>query len=178
MIYQDPSASLNPRVRIGEAIREPLKFHNMGAKETQRDRALAVLERVGLSPAENFYSRYPHELSGGQKQRVVVARSIILQPKFVVADEPVAMVDVSVRAQIIELMLSLQREFNLTYLLITHDLAIAKYFSNRIAIMYLGQIVEMGAQGRHIQERSASLYPGPNFFSSGSRFQSSRETGS
>ena len=146
MVYQDPSASLNPRVRIGEAIKEPLKFYKTGTKERQRDQTLAVLERVGLSPAENFYPRYPHELSGGQKQRVVIARSIILQPKFIVADEPVAMVDVSVRAQILELMLSLQSEFNLTYLLITHDLAIAKYFSNRIAIMYLGQIVEMGSR--------------------------------
>ena len=146
MVYQDPGASLNPRVRIGEAIREPLKFQKIGTKETQREKVLAVLERVGLSPAVNFYSRYPHELSGGQKQRVVIARSIILEPEFLVADEPVAMVDVSVRAQIIELLLSLRSEFNLTYILITHDLAIAKYFSDKIAIMYLGEIVELGTR--------------------------------
>jgi peptide/nickel transport system ATP-binding protein len=146
MIYQDPSAALNPRVKVGDAVREPLKFYNQGTKEEQVSVVHKILERVGLSPSESFYSRYPHELSGGQRQRVVIARSLVLQPRFIVADEPVAMVDVSVRAQIIELLLGLKKEFDLTFMLITHDLAIAKYISDRIAIMYLGQIVELGSR--------------------------------
>jgi peptide/nickel transport system ATP-binding protein len=146
MIYQDPGAALNPRVRVGEAVREPLKFYGQGTSDSQKAKVHAIFERVGLSPSESFYPRFPHQLSGGQRQRVVIARALILEPKFVVADEPVAMVDVSVRAQIIELLLRLKEQFELTYLLITHDLAIAKYFADRIAIMYLGEIVEVGSR--------------------------------
>jgi len=142
MVYQDPVAALNPRVRIGNAIKEPLRFHRIGGETEQREMALSTMRRVGFDPPEEFYSRYPHELSGGQRQRVVIARALILGPKFVVADEPVAMLDVSIRAQILKLLLDLKKEMNLTLLIITHDLAIAKYFADHVAIMYLGQIAE------------------------------------
>ncbi len=142
MVYQDPVAALNPRIRIGDAVGEPLKFHKMGDKTEQRERVLKMMRRVGFDPPDEFYSRFPHELSGGQRQRVVIARALILGPKFVVADEPVAMLDVSIRAQILKLLLDLKKEMNLTLLIITHDLAIAKYFADHVAIMYLGQIVE------------------------------------
>lgn len=142
MVYQDPMASLNPRIRIGDAVGEPLKFHNLGTPEEQKGKVLMMMKRVGLDPAEELYGRHPHELSGGQRQRVVIARALILGPKYLVADEPVAMLDVSIRAQILKLLIELKQEMNLTLLMITHDLAIAKYFSDHVAIMYLGQIVE------------------------------------
>jgi peptide/nickel transport system ATP-binding protein len=142
MVYQDPVAALNPRVRIGEAVAEPLKFHGVGSPEERKERAYKMMKRVGFDPPEEFYTRYPHELSGGQRQRVVIARALVLGPKFVVADEPVAMLDVSIRAQILKLLLDLKKEMNLTLLIITHDIAIAKYFADHVAIMYLGKIVE------------------------------------
>jgi len=148
MVYQDPVAALNPRVRIGDAVAEPLKFHSIGTEVEQRETALKMMSRVGFDPPEEFYSRFPHELSGGQRQRVVIARALILNPKFVVADEPVAMLDVSIRAQILKLLLDLKREMNLTLLIITHDIAIAKYFADRIGIMYLGKIVESADRER------------------------------
>jgi len=148
MVYQDPGAALNPRVRIGDAIAEPLKFHSIGTEVEQRERAFKMMSRVGFDPPEEIYSRFPHELSGGQRQRVVIARALILNPKFVVADEPVAMLDVSIRAQILKLLLDLKREMNLTLLIITHDIAIAKYFADRIGIMYLGKIVERADRER------------------------------
>jgi peptide/nickel transport system ATP-binding protein len=144
LIFQDPMASLSPRIKIGEAIRHALAFQSVGTQHEQIERTGAILERVGLKPLSNFYDRYPHQLSGGQRQRVVIARALVLHPKFVVADEPIAMVDVSVRAQILELMLELKKEFDLTYLFITHDLAMANYVCRSIAIMYLGKIVETG----------------------------------
>lgn len=146
MVYQDPTAALNPRITIGEAIRQPLEFNRLGSVSDQKERALKIMERVGLLPAEEFYSRFPHELSGGQRQRVVIARALVLDPVYLVADEPVAMLDVSVRAQILKLILELKQELDLTMLIITHDLAIAKYFSDNVAIMYLGQIVERGSR--------------------------------
>ena len=144
MIFQDPTSSLSPRIKVGEAIRHALSFQGEGELSEQIERTRAMLERVGLKPWSSFYDRYPHQLSGGQRQRVVIARALVLNPKFVVADEPIAMVDVSVRAQILELMLELKREFYLTYLFITHDLAMANYVCRSIAIMYLGKIVETG----------------------------------
>ncbi|HMD78585.1 MAG TPA: oligopeptide/dipeptide ABC transporter ATP-binding protein [Nitrososphaerales archaeon] len=142
MVYQDPVAALNPRVRIGDAIAEPLRFHRLGTPAEQKEKVIRMMRRVGFDPPEEFHRRFSHELSGGQRQRVVIARALILGPRFVVADEPVAMLDVSIRAQILKLLLDLKREMNLTLLIITHDIAIAKYFADHVAIMYLGQIVE------------------------------------
>ncbi len=147
MVYQDPVAALNPRVRVGDAVAEPLGFHGIGTKEEQREKAFKMMKRVGFDPPEEFYSRFPHELSGGQRQRVVIARALILGPKFVVADEPVAMLDVSIRAQILKLLFDLKKEMSLTLLIITHDIAIAKYFADHVGIMYLGQLVERAERG-------------------------------
>ena len=142
-IYQDPLSSLNPKMTVGDAVEEPLRY--LAPRGTRRRETVdEMLEKVGLSPAATFRDRYPHELSGGQRQRVVIARALVTSPKYVVADEPVAMVDVSVRAQIMELLLSMQRELDLTILLITHDLAVAKYMCNKISVMYLGEIAETG----------------------------------
>jgi peptide/nickel transport system ATP-binding protein len=141
--FQDPTSSLNPRLPIGEAIGDALRLQGIGTKDEQAFRAREVLDRVGLSPAESFYDRLPHQLSGGQKQRVVFGRAIILNPEFIVTDEPVAMVDVSIKAQILELMMDLKRELNLTYLFISHDLATSRYVCDYIAIMYLGRIIEI-----------------------------------
>jgi oligopeptide/dipeptide ABC transporter ATP-binding protein len=145
VVFQDPHASLNPAMTIGQAVGHPLQIHGI---EKDRDRirlrVAEALERVGLAPAEQYLDKYPSDLSGGQKQRAVIARAIILNPVLLVADEPVSMLDMSVRAKILELMLALKRDFDLTYLYITHDLATAKFFCDRIAIMYLGRIVEIG----------------------------------
>ncbi len=127
---------------IGNAVSEPLRYLSDEPALNSREHVSELLERVGLSPADSFYFRYPHQLSGGQRQRVVIARALSIGPKYLVADEPVAMVDVSVRAQIMEVLLTMQRELNLTILLITQDLAVAKYMCNKIAVMYLGKIME------------------------------------
>jgi len=144
IIFQDPYASLNPRMRIIDAVGHPLEIHGLAKGGEKKKMVLEVLEKVGLTPPEQFINLYPHQLSGGQRQRVALARSIILKPGFMVADEPVSMIDVSLRSTIIDLMLSFRKELGLTYLFITHDLAVAKYISDKIAIMYLGKIVEMG----------------------------------
>jgi peptide/nickel transport system ATP-binding protein len=144
VVFQDPYASLNPRMRIGDAVAHPARIHGLAGGDAAKKLVFDVFEKVGLSPASTFYVKYPHQLSGGQRQRVAIARALILNPEFIVADEPIAMVDVSVRALILELLLKLKEEYNLTYLFITHDLATAKYVCDAIAIMYLGQIVEAG----------------------------------
>jgi len=145
MVFQDPHAALNPSMTIEEAVGHPLVIHGIASGAELKERVSAALERVGLSPVERFLSKYPSDLSGGQKQRAVIARAIILDPEVLVADEPVSMLDMSVRAKILQLMLDLKRDLGLTYVYITHDLASAKYFCDRIAIMYLGRIVEIGA---------------------------------
>jgi peptide/nickel transport system ATP-binding protein len=144
MIFQDPYASFNPRMKIGDAVGHPLQIHGLADGAAKQARVYEALERVGLSPAEKFADLYPHQMSGGQRQRAAMARSLVLRPEFIVADEPVSMIDVSLRTSIIDLMLDLRKDLGLTYLFITHDLAIAKYISDRIAIMYLGKIVELG----------------------------------
>ena len=144
VIFQDPFASLSPRMSIGDSIGHPLKIHTSRSAGEIRDMTQEIMEKVGLSPAGFLSKKYPHQLSGGQRQRVVIARALISKPDFVVADEPIAMADVSVSAMILELMVQLKEEFDLTYLFITHDLATCKYICDRIAIMYLGQILEMG----------------------------------
>ncbi|MFO7740656.1 MAG: ABC transporter ATP-binding protein [Desulfatiglandaceae bacterium] len=144
IIFQDPYASLSPRMTIGKAIGHPLEIHNHRNSGERKEICLRIMEKVGLTPASFLYRKYPHQLSGGQRQRVVIARALITNPDFVVADEPIAMADVSVRALILELMVRLKEEFDLTYLFITHDLATCKYICDRVAIMYLGKIVEIG----------------------------------
>ena len=145
IVFQDPHASLNPAMTIGESVGHPLRIHGIVRdREQMRTRVVGALERVGLHPAEQYMSKYPTDLSGGQKQRAVLARAIILGPDILIADEPVSMLDMSVRAKILELMMDLKRELDLTYVYITHDLATAKFFCDRIAIMYLGKIVEIG----------------------------------
>jgi oligopeptide/dipeptide ABC transporter ATP-binding protein len=145
VVFQDPHASLNPAMTIEQALGHPLQIHGIERDRARlRLRVIEVLERCGLAPGADFLDKYPSGLSGGQKQRAVIARAIILNPVLLVADEPVSMLDMSVRAKILELMLALKHDFDLTYLYITHDLATARFFCDRIAIMYLGRIVEVG----------------------------------
>jgi peptide/nickel transport system ATP-binding protein len=144
IVFQDPYASLSPRMHIGDAISHALSIHGLAAEQEKYERVVDMMEKVGLTPAPIIYHKYPHQVSGGQRQRIVLARALIMHPDLVIADEPIAMADVSVRALLLELMHQLKREFNLTYVFITHDLATARYICDRIAIMYLGKIVEMG----------------------------------
>ena len=144
MVFQDPHAALNPSMDIETAVGHPLVIHKRAAGAELRRQVIAALERVGLAPADQFLAKYPSDLSGGQKQRAVIARAIILDPEVLVADEPVSMLDMSVRAKILQLMLDLKADLGLTYVYITHDLATAKFFCDRIAIMYLGKVVEIG----------------------------------
>jgi peptide/nickel transport system ATP-binding protein len=144
MIFQDPYESMNPRRTVFETVSEPLAVQNIGNLHEREQRVEDMLQLVGLTPPMTFLFRYPHELSGGQRQRVAIARALVLDPSFVIADEPTSMLDVSIRISIMDLMLKLADEFNVSYLYITHDLAVARYMCDRIAVMYLGKIVEIG----------------------------------
>ncbi len=152
IIFQDPYESLNLRMSVYELLEEPLRIHNIGDDEERFDLIYQSLKDVGLEPPEDFMIRYPSQLSGGQRQRVAIARAIILNPKFLVADEPVSMLDVSVRAGILKLMMELKEKHNLTYFLITHDLSVAYHMCDRVAVMYLGKIVEIGPADKVILE--------------------------
>ena len=151
IIFQDPYASLNPRMKVGDIVGEPLVIHEEGSRSDRRDRVASLLSRVGLDP--DYMNRYPHEFSGGQRQRIGVARTLALNPKLIVADEPVSALDVSVQAQVVNLLQELQEEFKLTYLFISHGLAVVEHISSRVAVMYLGRIVEIA--------RAADLYAEP-----------------
>lgn len=150
IIYQDPYSALNPRKKIGRLIEEPLAIHHWGSASERRERVIDLLSRVGLRP--EHAKRYPHEFSGGQRQRIVIARALALNPVFLVADEPVSALDVSIQAQVINLLEELQKEFQLTYLLISHDLSVVEHMAHRIGVMYLGRLVEIGTREAFFRE--------------------------
>jgi len=155
LMFQDPQSSLDPRMRVGAIIAEPLAVQHLGSKRAQRDRVFELLGEVGLP--QNAVERYPHEFSGGQRQRIGLARALTVNPKLIVADEPVSALDVSIRAQVLNLMKRLQATYGLTYVVISHDLAVVKYMADQIGVMYLGKLVEMGAAD-DIYERAAHPY--------------------
>jgi len=146
IIYQDPFGSLDPRMNIGGIISEPMEVHNLYSKSEREDKVTEIMEKVGLTPEQ--INRYPHEFSGGQRQRIGIARALAVDPDFIVADEPVSALDVSIQAQILNLMQDLQKEFGFTYLFITHDLSVIKHICDRIAVMYVGKIVEMAEKSQ------------------------------
>jgi peptide/nickel transport system ATP-binding protein len=148
MVFQDPHACLNPMMTIGQSIADPLLIHRLATPAEAKQQVMQLLERVGLTPAAAFFDRYPKALSGGQQQRVAIARSLITRPQLVICDEPVSMLDANVQTQILELMRQLKQEFNLTYLFITHDLWVARFFCDRIAVMNSGRIVELGSTSK------------------------------
>ncbi len=150
IIYQDPYSALNPRKKIGRLIEEPLVIHKIGPAAERRERVAWLLERVGLRP--EHAERYPHEFSGGQRQRIVIARALALNPVFLVADEPVSALDVSIQAQVINLLEELQEDLELTYLFISHDLSVVEHMAHRIGVMYLGRLVEIGPKKAFFQE--------------------------
>jgi len=170
MIFQDPYESLNPRQRIFDIVAEPLDIHGLSLSESDReDRVRDVLEICGLAPADHFWNRYPDGLSGGQRQRVVIAGALVLEPELLIADEPVSMLDVSIRAELLNLLLEIRNKRNISILYTTHDLATAGYFTDRMAVMYLGRIVELGptrevlSNPRHPYTKSlVSVLPAPN----------------
>ena len=144
MVYQDPYDSINPRMTIQDIVNEPLEIHNIGTKEERQERVLETLRMVKLEPAEEIAKKHPHMLSGGQRQRVVIARAIVVKPEIIIADEPVSMLDVSIRAEILELMKEIQTKNKISMIYITHDLATAKHFADNIVILNLGKVMEVG----------------------------------
>jgi peptide/nickel transport system ATP-binding protein len=153
MIFQDPYASMNPHFRIRDVLEEPLLIHGIGARRRERMAMIVeTMERVKMTPVSDFMDRYPHMLSGGQRQRIDIARTLILRPSVIVADEPVSMIDLSTRAEILHLMKAIQTDMELSFIYITHDISTARFFADRIAVMYLGRIVEMGSQDEVIDQ--------------------------
>ncbi len=152
LIFQDPYRSLNPRFRVKDLLKEPLQIHNIGNYEEKEEKVKSMLKSVGLTPIEKYIDEYSSELSGGERQRVNIGRSLMLEPSFVVCDEPVSMLDVSLRAEILHLLEDLQEEFGVTMVYISHDLSLLKHMCDRIAIMYLGKIVEQGPANQIINE--------------------------
>ena len=144
MVYQDPYDAINPRMKISDIISEPLEIHNIGNKESRAQMVLDALKEVKLEPAHDIAKKYAHMLSGGQRQRVVIARALVVKPKVIIADEPVSMLDVSIRAEILELLTDIQKQNKIAFIYITHDLATAKHFADRIIILYQGKVVETG----------------------------------
>ena len=144
MVHQDPYDSINPRMKVRDIVSEPLEIHNIGHGSEREKIVLDTLREVKLEPAVEIANKYPHMLSGGQRQRVVLARALVLRPKIIIADEPVSMLDVSIRAEVLELMKDIQKKNNISFIYITHDLATARYFGDRIIILYLGKIMEFG----------------------------------
>ena len=144
MIHQDPYDSINPRMKVKDIVSEPLEIHNISNGLERQNIVLDALKEVKLEPTEEIANKYPHMLSGGQRQRVVLARALVLRPKIIIADEPVSMLDVSIRAEVLELMKNIQKKNNISFIYITHDLATARYFGDRIIILYLGKIMEFG----------------------------------
>jgi len=145
MIHQDPYDSINPRMKVKDIVSEPLEIHNISDGSERKNIVLDALREVKLEPPEDIANKYPHMLSGGQRQRVVLARALVLRPKIIIADEPVSMLDVSIRAEILDLMKNIQKKNNISFIYITHDLATARYFGQRIIILYLGKIMEYGS---------------------------------
>jgi len=155
IIFQDPYASLNARMTVGDIISEPLIIHSLARGPKLREQAVKLLQKVGLSP--NHINRYPHEFSGGQRQRIGIARALAVNPDFIVCDEPISALDVSIQAQVVNLLEDLQQEMGLTYLFITHDLSMVKHISNRIGVMYLGKLVEL-AESSELYQRPLHPY--------------------
>ena len=174
-MFQDPYASLDPRMRVRSIIREPLRIQDIGTHAEQDKRVSDVLAEVGLQP--KAADLYPHEFSGGQRQRIGLARALVLQPKLIVADEPVSALDVSIRAQILNLMRSLQERHDLTYIVISHDLAVVKYLADTIGVMYLGKLVEIGPSDELYYPRRPSLHPGADRHHPGPRPVSGQAAG-
>ncbi len=159
IIFQDPYGSLDPRMTVGSIISEPIETHHLADGEAKKERVADLLRLVGLDP--NYVKRYPHEFSGGQRQRIGVARALAVEPEFIVCDEPISALDVSIQAQVLNLLTDLRDRLGLTYLFVAHDLSVVKHISDRVAVMYLGKIVEVGPPDRRLHGARASVHAGP-----------------